>query len=229
LPAWCAGAAEDSVANTSSRPLTKRQRSELIGYLAPGVTLFRAVLFLCVVVALGWLLRAIQTRVVPLDSPLAHDAWWIVPTLAFATWLYLISKRWTGGHAFRRKVRSDLQRGTAAVHRISVVDAVEVHEQEDEGPTYFILTEEGRVMFFAGQYLDKYRRKGFPWRTFEIVETPDSRIFLDLEAAGEPVEPSSRREPLSWEETKRLGIVKAKYGTLEVDFASVKDPALRPL
>jgi hypothetical protein len=63
----------------------------------------------------------------------------------------------------------------------------------------------GNTMLFAGQYLARLKGKGFPWRAFDIVEAPESRIFFGINPAGDRLQPSIKRPPFSWEEAKRLG------------------------
>jgi hypothetical protein len=67
-------AAIDHSMEVTFRPLTKKQRDELQGYVAWPTTLFRAALFIAVVFFLGWLLRAVFARVAT-QYPLAgHPA-----------------------------------------------------------------------------------------------------------------------------------------------------------
>ena len=208
------------------RPLTKRERDDLRGYVAWSTTLFRAVLFVLVVVLVGWLLRATHALSAKLTSAFSHPAWWVLPLIVFSLGLYRLMGRFTGGRAFRSKVRADLKGGQAALHRIVAVDAIEIEEQEDEGSGVFILTDDGRTMLFAGQYLDRLKSKGFPWRAFDIVEAPESRAFFHITAAGERLKPSARRQPLTWDEAKTFGVLNQKYRVLNVDFESLRPSSL---
>jgi hypothetical protein len=209
---------------TTYRPISKRRLAELQGYVWWVITLFRAVLFIVAVGVVGWLLRAIQQRIAapPLDS----DAIWLVPTLGFAVAVYMRAGRWTGGRSLRAAVRADLAGGVAAVHEVNAVDAVEVEEQEDEGPSYFILTDDGTTLLFSGQYLAPYKRKGFPWKTFEILEAPSSKIFFGLMPRGEKLVPSVCRPPLTWAEFKEFARGRREYGVVDVDFAALKEGRL---
>jgi hypothetical protein len=85
-----------------------------------------------------------------------------------------------------------------------------------------VLTDDGTTMLFAGQYLDAYKRKGFPWKTFEILEAPESKIFLGLVPVGEKLTPSATRPPFSWQEYKEIAHGKREWAVLQVDFASLK-------
>ena len=102
----------------------------------------------------------------------------------------LLIGHWTGADAYRRNARADLARGQARVRRIEVVEAVLFEEREDEGPTIFVLTADGRTIVFSGQWLDRYARKKFPWRRVSIVEAPETGLLFALERDGEPVPPS---------------------------------------
>jgi hypothetical protein len=205
---------------TTFRPISKRRLAELRGYVAWGITLFRGAVFIAVVGAFAWFLRSVHAR---LGHPLTEsELVWILPTLALAAALYAISGRWTGGRAFRAAVRNDLAGGVAAVHSIVALDAVEVEEGEDEGPSYFILTEDGSTLLFTGQYLGPYKRKGFPWRSFEILEAPHSKRFFGLIARGEKLSPSAQRPPFTWEEFKEFARAIREYGVVDVDFAALK-------
>jgi hypothetical protein len=209
---------------TTFRPISKRRLADLKGYAAWSTSAFRAAIFLVAMAAVAWLLRRIYVAL--LRPVLDADAVWVVPSVAIAVGIYVLGSRWTGGRSFRAAVRADLAGGVAAVHRVVAVDAIEVEEREDEGPSYFILTSEGSTLLFTGQYLGPYRRKGFPWRTFEILEAPASKIFFGLVPRGERLPPSVRREPFSWEEYKTLVKGKRKYGTVALDFEALKQGRL---
>jgi hypothetical protein len=204
------------------RALTRRQRQDLEGYVAGGTSLFRAVLFVAIIGFVAWLLRAVLLRVAATYPAAAHPAWWIVPVLALAAALFRLSRRWTGGRELRAKIRADLERGEVAVRRVVASAAIEVQPGEDEGPTFFLLTGDGKTMVFGGQYLEPFVRRGFPWAAFDIVEAPESRLFVGLVKAGERLVPARRAEPLTWEETKMFGVLEGKYRVLDCDFASVK-------
>jgi hypothetical protein len=208
---------------TTSRPISKRRLAELRGYVAWSTSLFRALLLIAVVAFFAWILRTAHLR---MGQPLGGSGLeWLVPSLALAVAIYFIAGRWTGGRAFRAAVREDLAGGVAAVHTVRAVDAVEVEEGEDEGPAYFVLTEDGATLLFAGQYLAPYQRKGFPWKEFEILEAPRSKIFFGLVPRGERLAPSARRPPFTWEEFKAFARGKREYAVLDVDFDGVKKKA----
>lgn len=207
---------------TSSRPLSVGQIRQLRSYVAAGPTLFRAGLFLFAITIIGLLLKGAHASLSRRVLGLTHDAWWIVPVVAFGLALYLVASRWTGGRAFRATVRADLREGLAAVRRVSALEAIEVAEREDEGHAYFLRMEDGRTMLFAGQYLETLREQGFPWRLFEIVEAPHSHVFFGIEPLGEPLTPVFLRPPFSWEERKALGPLNENYFFVDTDFDALK-------
>jgi len=204
------------------RPLTRRQRADLSGYVSPWIALFRAGLFVVAVAIVGFLLRAVHRAIVDDPRSVFGEAWWAIPTLAFAVALYRRAGRWTGGGATRQLIRADLKRGDVAVRRIVATDAIEVEEREDEGPAFFILTGDGTTMLFAGQYLYRLKRKGFPWTAFDIIEAPESKIFFDITPSGDRLRPSATRGPFTWDEMKSFGTnEKANYRTVDVDFGAL--------
>src|SRR5262249_24850373 len=151
---------EPNVMQTSYEPLTPKQKKELEGYISLTVRLVRAILFLLTVSLVGASIRSIHSSFAPGQGIFSYFVWWLVPALAFTMWFYFRWRRWTGGAHGTRQIREDLARGEAALHHVEVVDAIEVEEQEDEGPSYFILTIEREVLYFSGQWLDGERRRG---------------------------------------------------------------------
>jgi hypothetical protein len=204
------------------RPLTKAERAELEGYVSPGIALFRAALFVGAISAIGWLARGIQARAAAPGSMFANPAWWAIPLAILAGVVYHRARGWTGGRKFRTQIRADLQRGHAAVRRVVAVDAIEVEEQEDEGPAFFVKTEDGRTVLFAGQFLHRLKTKGFPWTVIEIIEAPESRRFFGIVGAGGRLQPCLVRPPFSWEEATRFKALGREYQVLEEDFDALK-------
>jgi hypothetical protein len=204
------------------KPLTKKQRQELEGYVSPAITIFRAVVFAGAMLIVGAICRVIVTSAAAAFPLLDHAAWWAVPTLAFGIWLYRVAGRWTGGSGLRARIRADLKRGELAARRVVAVEAIEIEEQEDEGPGFLVRTADGQTMLFAGQYLEPFVRRGFPWTAFDILEAPESLVFIGISSAGDKLKPSVKRGPLSWEESKAFGILNAKYVVVDRDFDSLK-------
>jgi hypothetical protein len=204
--------------DVSFKPLTTKQRRDLEGYVAVSGALFRAFLFVAAVGIVVAFCRGLAVSLAMSYPAFDNAAWWAVPSVVFAAGLYRIAGRWTGGRALRARIRADLTRGEAAAKRVVAIEAIAIEEEEDEGPGYFLLTNDGKTMLFAGQYLEPFVRKGFPWTAFDILEAPESQMFFGLAAAGTRLKPSHTRGPLTWEESKAFGILNAKYVTLDRDF-----------
>jgi len=193
-------------------PLTKRERAELGGYIARSAVASRAILFALALAATAGMALKVQGWL-SIDQPL-----WVVPTAVVALALYWRSRRWTGGRDLRARIRRDLKSNTAAVHVLSVVDAIKVEEAEDEGPTFFLKLETGETVAIGGQFLDRFVSRGFPWRQFEIREAAESGLFLGLKSRGEPVVPSLVKPPLSTATVRELGIPGVRWKVLPVAF-----------
>jgi hypothetical protein len=210
-------------AQVEYRPLSRRQVAELRGYVAASTVVGRALLFVALVGTAALVLRAIVRAASSVLPVLSHAVWWIAPTCLLGWLLYRRSSRWTGGPEFRQQVRRDLARGQLAVRQVEAVDAVAFEEVEGCGPCYILLTRDGRTLLFDGQYLEAYRRRGFPWTCFEIREAPESGVFFGLRKAGERLKPSACVPSLSFAERKALGSFNKSCQTVEVDFATLKE------
>jgi hypothetical protein len=79
----------------------------------------------------------------------------------------------------------------------TITDAVAVEEAEDEGLSYYLLLDDGRTLFLSGQYLYQPAESGFPWTSFEIVQTPVRRDVLRVVPRGPRLAPSRTRGPFS--------------------------------
>lgn len=199
--------------------LTGGERRELEGYVASSTALFRVFLFLLAAVVIGALSWRIQSWLSITQS------WWLLAPVIFAALLFGRSRRWTGGREFRRGVRADLAANRARVYVVRVVDAIEVQEVEDEGPTFFLKTDGGETLVMAGQYLDPYRARGFPWRLFEIREGYDSGSFLGLKRIGERIKPSMVRGPLFHPEIESSAYRSVTWKILELSFDRLRQSA----
>jgi hypothetical protein len=207
---------------TTFRPLTAKQRAELQGCVAWSMYVFGVVLFLILVFLVASAFHFVHSHLARLLPAISHSLWWIVPTVIVVLLGCRFLMRSVQSRAFRAQVKSDLARGEAAVHLIDAVEAIEVEEQEDEGQTFFLKTAGGDTMVFSGQYLDTYTRKGFPWKAFEIIESPAAKIFFGLKKLGEPLSPSFTREPFTREEAKIHRHYFSDYATIKDDFESLK-------
>lgn len=195
--------------------MTARERGELRGLVSWGTGVLRAGLFVLVVVLVGWVARLVQAFVAQAVGLEVDLPFWLMPTFLFGAFLYVRGAKWTGGRTLRSEVRRDLERGEVARHFVRVVEALEAPEVEDEGPVFFVLEEGGTTLFFSGQEMVGYKRRGFPWKEFEIAETPVSHRFLRLRALDASFENVQTRPALSYAEAKELGVFSATYGVLE--------------
>ena len=178
------------------RPLTRKQREELKGYISRSTEWFRAFVFMLALGIALLLARVANAILVAIVPSIRDDLWWVAAVLLVGVAVFLIARHWSGEKTFRANVRKDLAEGVVTVWPIVAVEAIEVAEGEDEGPSYFILTGDGRTALLWGQYLERYKRRGFPWTEFEILEAPHSRTFFGLVRVGDKLEPSLRRAKL---------------------------------
>jgi hypothetical protein len=137
----------------------------------------------------------------------------------FCAWL----RRRLWASPLSRHMKADLAGGIAKVHIVDVADSILVQEHEDEGPTVFIKTENSETLVFAGQELDIYTKRGFPWSRFEIVEGPASGFFLGLRRLGPPLTPLVVSGPVPRSEVKEYrDVFRRKWCRLQTSFDDVK-------
>ena len=201
---------------TTYRPMTAKQKQEMWKYVGWPASVGRLVLFIMVAFFLTGSLRYLVEHA----KPNTHYLWWGVPSLLVMVFIYIRSRRWTGGRAFRQQAKADIAQGFVAIHQIDAVEVIEVKEREDEGPSFFIKTADGQVILFSGQYLGRLKKQRFPWRSFEIIEAPSSKVFFGLKKLADPLFPSFIRQPFTENELKRFEC--KKYKTIEVDLESLK-------
>lgn len=211
--------------DTTYEPLTKSEREELASLVGWFPVVARALLFILAVALVASGARLLFGLLARLSWFFDGPGWWVAVALGFGVWLYRTSKRWTGGRRFANAIRADLARGEAAVHRIEVVSAVELVEREDEGSTFFLATPAGEVVRLSGQYLERPKRKGFPWSVVEIRETPAAKHFLGIGGdKKERVDPV-RRGPPSREEERDWGPFDSEWARVDVDFEVIRGTA----
>lgn len=75
---------------------------------------------------------------------------------------------------------------------------------------------DGTTLFFSGQEMARYKSRGFPWNEFEITESPEARRFFRLRPVGEPFSDVQKRAPLAFAEAKKLGVLAANYGVVDM-------------
>jgi hypothetical protein len=129
---------------------------------------------------------------------------WLLPAGLAGLFLYVRSRRWTGGRELRERLRRDLAANAALVHHIRTRDAILFDEREDEGPIVFVLTDTGETLVFLGQDLSRDVARGFPWR--------------------ERFPPSTKRPPLSPDAFRQLGLGSVRrWQRLPVAFEDLRE------
>ena len=199
----------------SYRKLKARERSELVGFVSPWIWAFRAALFVIAGALAGWAAYTLENALLPASLPRLV---WLLPTTLFAAWLYVRSRRWTGGPEFREKVRKDIQEGVACRLHVEVAAAVEFEGSGDSGPTFVITTASGEALLFCGQDYARRKAKGFPWREFEVLDAPHSKVFFALNRLGEPFKEVARRAPLTYRQARELGCFQRSFAPLPQDW-----------
>ena len=193
------------------KPLSKEQRAELEQFVSTSTAILRASMFIIFIGVLGAMLRGCQIKTV--DAPPI----WLAVTAIIGVAIYVRSKKWTGGPELRRKIRQDLEAGVSRTTIIEPAFVTEIEEQEDEGPSYVIVTKEGESILLTGQWLVWIKKRKFPWSIFEISEAPLSGHFFGVYNRGKPFPVSQKREPLSYEHAKALGCFHSNYVLLDND------------
>ena len=192
-----------------TRKLTKKELDELRGVVAISTQVLRAVLFAIAVGVVGLVFRALFA-VIGIAAPA-----WAVPTAIVGYLLYRRAERWTGGAAFRKRVRQDIEQGEARLSVINPADVTEFEELEDEGPAYVIRTDENEWLLLSGQELVPHKRRGFPWSQFSIAEAPNSGVFFGLERMGDPIAVDRTLPSMSYELARDLGTFKRTFIVLD--------------
>jgi len=165
--------------------------------------------FVIFIAVLGGMLRGCQIKTV--DAPPI----WLAITAIVAVAIYVRSKRWSGGPEYRKRIRQDLDAGMSRTTIIEPAFVTEIEEQEDEGPSYIVVTKEGESILLTGQWLVPIKRRNFPWSKFEICEAPLSGHFFGVYNRGAPFPVSQKREALSYEDAKALGCFHSNYIVLD--------------
>jgi hypothetical protein len=160
-------------------------------------------------VIVGLVLRA-MFALVAIDAPV-----WLLPTALLGWILYRRAGRWTGGPAFRQLVRQDMEHGEARVSVIRPVEVTEVEELEDEGPSYFIKTDEDDWILLTGQEMVSHKLRGFPWSQFSVDEAPHSGTFFGLTRMGDPVPITRTIPPVPYELARDLGVSSRTFTVLD--------------
>lgn len=71
----------------------------------------------------------------------------------------------------------------------SATEAAELDEHEDEGPGFFLQVAPEVLLFLQGQHL---MVDDFPARKISLARDSNSRLILDLQHSGQPLEPKRK-------------------------------------
>jgi hypothetical protein len=169
----------------TSRPLTSDERrilERMRTFRPQGGARFAA--FLAFIVTLGVLLIASPASWQVGVRSLAP----VVVAGAVAAFVYLRVRRSARAGDLEARVARDLAGGVARVLTYRVAGALRVEEAEDEGSSYYLRLEDGRVAFLSGQYLYEPEDAGtFPNSVVTVVRAPHTDIVLDLRCEGRPL------------------------------------------
>ncbi len=194
---------------TQTAPFTKKQLKELEGYVALSTSITRSIGFLITLILVGGILNAIQRNFPPTLPPL-----WLILTIAIGIIIYVKAGKWTGGRKLRNKIRQDLKNGSCNYLIIEPTDVIEYAELEDEGPSYLIKTIDKETIFLSGQFLERHKRRKFPWEKFAIQEAPASKISFGIQKMGDPISVTEQRPPLEYCVLKQIGAFNGDYVVL---------------
>src|SRR5690554_576937 len=145
-------------------PLTNNELKELREIISLKTYLLRLFIYALIVILITIPFRAIQNSFLEIHFPI----WIIIPVICIV-YLQIKSKKWTGGSELRKQIKKEIKDGVAYETQFSIKDVNEVEEQEDEGPSFYIQTDNDIVYLFSGQYLNNYKTSGFPWEKFVII------------------------------------------------------------
>ncbi len=74
-------------------------------------------------------------------------------------------------------IARELAAGYVDCTTYAITDAVAVEEHEDEGPSYYLLLDDGRTLFLSGQYLyEPADEDGFPWAAYAPSPDPSHGV-----------------------------------------------------
>jgi membrane protein implicated in regulation of membrane protease activity len=203
----------------TTRPLTpdERRMLERLRTARPqGGAGFAA--FLAFIVTLGVLLivSPASWQVGPLSlSPVAA-------ALVVAVYVYRRMQRSPREGDRQARIARDLLGGVARVVTYRVSDALQVEEAEDEGSSYYLKLDDGRVAFLSGQYLYDAEEDGtFPSTVVSVVRAPHTDIVFDLRCEGTAMGPAPQLPAFTtadWDQ----GRVPNDGALVDVDFEALR-------
>jgi putative Ca2+/H+ antiporter (TMEM165/GDT1 family) len=204
----------------TTRPMTAEERALLGPGSARSIGWWRGIVSALFIFVLTFLLAALLAIRFPYEIVMRG-------ALAAAALASGASYGW-----IQRKARKTLADGAAVVARDAaagfvrstiyrITDAVAVEEEEDEGPSYYLLLDDGRTLFMSGQYLYEPAEDGFPWKSFEVVQVASGKWVLRIVPLGPAIVPSWTRGPFSGAELSSR-TMPADGAIEQRDFAALK-------
>ncbi len=188
----------------SKRPFTPDERRQLEAMVAAPSWWSEVLGRAAYVTLFAWLAAAIvgdrlllvKTHALAVDAALAAGA-----VAYFARWRARVVARLRAS-PWHASLRADLEGGVAELVRCRARDALRIQEHEDEGTAFFVRLDDGRVLFFVGQYLYELEEDRFPATEFDVVRSPRSTLLLGIEPRGSYLPPSGRLGPFSRDDVR---------------------------
>jgi hypothetical protein len=210
---------EGEMVEETTRGLTREERSVLEGLRRPatsgGARFGGLITFLVTLGALLTVTPASWRYGVRSLAPVA-----VALLLGVGVFYHL--RRRQRADVWYRRAEQDLEGGVATVTTYHVVDAINVEESEDEGSQYYLLLDDGRVLFLSGQYLyEAEEEERFPNARITVVRTPATATVLDLRCEGASLSVSTRLQPFTASD-HREGRVPDDGALLDVSFESLR-------
>lgn len=170
--------------DTSNRELNGKELKELQEVLSIAPMVFRLFLFLLLACFVGFVFFVLNS----LSDALVEFTWWPFAALLCLIFVFIYSKKWTGGGDFRKQMAADFRNGVAEVVTLKPTVVLKFAEIEDEGVAFVIEDEDGCVFCSSGQELSRLQRKGFPRKEVTMIQTPLSKHVFELKTSGDKID-----------------------------------------
>ncbi len=152
----------------------------------------------------------------------------VVVALAAAAVVYARMRRSRTASDWQSRIARDLEYGVARVVTYRVSDALQVEESEDEGSSYYLRLDDGRVAFLSGQYLYDAEGEGtFPNTLVTVVRAPATDVVFDLRCEGRPLGAVPRLPTFTAEDWDH-GAVPSDGALVNADFDALRRRAQAP-
>ena len=139
---------------------------------------------------------------------------WPIPVILIAYWLGCKFIKWSGGKEFRKLIKEDISGGKVRELSYLVKRALTFAELEDEGNTYFVEDEDGKVIYFSGQELPKK----FPRKTITVSQAPKSEYIFKISTKGESIKLAKTAYCFHEDVNYSNEIANKTYSEVDLDF-----------